>query len=783
MTKLTRLTGKLFGETATATGDNPQIGQFGSGLAGTYVGTTDVATIQNLTAWSNGFIGSVTPDTQYPPLPEMTGFGKVLSYQQNYLLQQGIAEWDSATTYYTNSYCSYNGIIYVSLEDENTNNNPSSTPTKWAVYGSALFANPSLGNLNAAGQAVIDNKANIALGNLSSVGENRLHALKGYLDDGTLLTDSEGLADVKSYAHSTFDSTKFTVTGSPTITDDGVVSGFSSSNYINTPAIDLVNKTFKLEIVGKTPSTFSEGVQYGLFSFRNANYGICRIYIDSDRRFASDFVVNGSGVAYTAGSLQSVLPDTWYKIELEQTASQFSLKYTNLATGVIVAPSPASNSTLINNTTYPNYAFRIGIDVYSSSQFNWENGLIDLKQFSITVDGVPVFSGNKTSIDTIKTDDYTVVGSPTITADGIASGFSTGNNIKTTLTTFNNNSILKITESFKLPNSRPVTNGYLYFISAGNTKLNTQLYSNTNSQLVLYAYDGSTTGTVSIDVSAHLGKQIFCVCEVSNNSRKLSVYSSDGTLISSSSNTNTLTWAGIDSEVAVWLGSTSANTYFYSESIDLNAFKIYVDGNLIYQPCLKIPYTLSKTGSKVVDSYYRPRVEDMYNQFGYAPYYTLSDSDFTLPMGEVYGLIGNNTTAINTKVNISDVNSYGAPDFANGESRAYNTLYQASANGWLYSYSTLFAAANATNFGADNDIAITTHVGDSSDLSVSQAVYFNRARCTWDDSTHTVSIRTGNATLVRVYKGQYYKMYTQVQTSGTSIEDAVFVFYPCKTTI
>ena len=54
-------------------------------------------------------------------------------------------------------------------------------------------------------------------------------------------------------------------------------------------------------------------------------------------------------------------------------------------------------------------------------------GSIDLKQFSITVDGVELFSGNKTGIDTIKPDDYTKVGSPTTSDDGIASGFSSSN--------------------------------------------------------------------------------------------------------------------------------------------------------------------------------------------------------------------------------------------------------------------------------------------------------------------------------------------------------------------
>ena len=109
MTKLTRITGKVFGATASPTGSDPtigpEIGQFGSALAGTYFGTGDVAQIQALPAWGEGFIGAVTPQNQYPTLPEMTGFGKALSYQSTYLLQEGMPEYDENTTYYENSIC------------------------------------------------------------------------------------------------------------------------------------------------------------------------------------------------------------------------------------------------------------------------------------------------------------------------------------------------------------------------------------------------------------------------------------------------------------------------------------------------------------------------------------------------------------------------------------------------------------------------------------------------------------------------------------------------------
>lgn len=130
--KYKRITGKLFGETATATGINPEIAQFGSALEGSYRATTDVEVIQSLSAWSKGFIQAVTPETQFPALPEVTGLIKVLSYHINYLLQSGFPEWDSMTTYYTNNYCRVGNRIFYSLTDNNQNINPlTDNGTNW----------------------------------------------------------------------------------------------------------------------------------------------------------------------------------------------------------------------------------------------------------------------------------------------------------------------------------------------------------------------------------------------------------------------------------------------------------------------------------------------------------------------------------------------------------------------------------------------------------------------------------------------------------------------------
>ena len=180
MAKLTRLKAKIFGETASTTNTPKEIGQFGSGKLGTYNATGDVATIQDLPAWSNGWIGAVTPNDQFPPLPEMTGVHKVLSYQEAYLLQQGVPEWNADTDYYKNGFCSYNGLIYRSIADDNTGNQPDNE-SYWELYGA------------------IDDYANQDLTNLTTIGNARLQYAPFSINQGTVVNGKNNTLKSESF--------------------------------------------------------------------------------------------------------------------------------------------------------------------------------------------------------------------------------------------------------------------------------------------------------------------------------------------------------------------------------------------------------------------------------------------------------------------------------------------------------------------------------------------------------------------------------------------------------
>lgn len=156
MPKLTRKTQKIFCGSA----DNDQLAVFGSMATGTPVYTNDVEQLQGNAAYNQGWEAATLED-KAPFMEEMNGIQYSTSYQLAYLLQQGIAEWDSNTTYYTHSFVSFNdGNIYQSLQDNNIGNNPSSSTAYWKQLN-LNAANIDLSNLSATGETHFLNKTQL----------------------------------------------------------------------------------------------------------------------------------------------------------------------------------------------------------------------------------------------------------------------------------------------------------------------------------------------------------------------------------------------------------------------------------------------------------------------------------------------------------------------------------------------------------------------------------------------------------------------------------------------
>ena len=465
------------------------------------------------------------------------------------------------------------------------------------------------------------------------------HALKSYEDAGELLTDAEGLADVTKYAYSTYcgdqpnggtDPKKFMTSASwaGTITNDGVASGFSGSGKIITPE-SLFNpgsKSWEIQYAMKMTSTPSSS-EFILTQHQNNVVATC--YTQSNNIVLSRRVHAGSwDNNEVLNRPTNISLNTNYKVIIGYKAQVgYYTKLINIDTNETVDDYSNTNTDVI----YDGGTSRVALGNHNTNNnLPFTSGSIDLKYFKITVDGVPVFSGNQTGIDTIKANDYsapTASGEalPTISADGVASGFSATKYIVKSLS-ISANSNYTIKGSF----TTGTLNSYqcIFALMNGSTQKLALLINDSGNKLaVIYPVSHIQTSS-NITLSAN-----------TTYNYEVTVSGSNVTVEVNGVQTNTITNFTNDAIDTVFISNA---TFPYSGSIDLNAFRIYVDGDLKYQPCLRIPYTLSKTGSKIVDSYYRPRVSDMYEQYGYAPYYTLNEgTNFTVPQGEIYGMIEN----------------------------------------------------------------------------------------------------------------------------------------------
>ena len=488
------------------------------------------------------------------------------------------------------------------------------------------------------------NNANQDLSNLGPLGLDKLNQSKA-LETGSVSSDADVYADVLKYAHSTFDKSKFTVVGSPTITDDGIASGFSVENYIssNRTFNMATAKDFELHTRFKTPESFGN-----MCIIHSLGAGVyLSIQNNGILRFNDDTV----GVA-TPNRLEAVVNEnTWYDVICGYTADNvFYLKYKKTDEIDFDTKSQImSDRKFIDNI----YLFT-GLFVDKKNYpFNDE---VDLSQLSITVDGVEVFNGNKTGLDVVKPDDYTVVGTPVISDDGIASGFSNQNYFKTIQI-----SQLKgksweihgkwINKGITVPN-----NSNAFFDFGGWIAWGGIFFSFSTKTITFHKRTGVNGDPNNEDVSIakkfdNIPSYIQFIygfnIKTGNYYAKIEYGEGWEDLGTSTAITENKELYHINEapQNYIRIGTGSDNSY-NKNAFDIYSFKVYIEGDLAYQTGLKIPYTLSKTGSKIVDAAYRDRVQDMYEQYGVAMYYTLDkeNENFTLPMGEIYGMIAQNKT-------------------------------------------------------------------------------------------------------------------------------------------
>jgi hypothetical protein len=115
---LTRIHQKIFSENAANNG------QFGSLQAGTMVENPNIATLQALPAYQEGWSDAVISGEELPSLEEFNGLHKIETEQLQYLLNKGIPEYSADAEYYIGDIQREVGgtKLYKSITDNNIGN-------------------------------------------------------------------------------------------------------------------------------------------------------------------------------------------------------------------------------------------------------------------------------------------------------------------------------------------------------------------------------------------------------------------------------------------------------------------------------------------------------------------------------------------------------------------------------------------------------------------------------------------------------------------------------------
>lgn len=438
------------------------------------------------------------------------------------------------------------------------------------------------------------------------------------LETGSIDDNSTIYADILKYAHSTFDSGKFTITSTPTITDNGILLFANSLSAYPSADFDFAGffsqsagiTIFRGQFIGAGSSSGQADIVAipNLFEIRRVENSSFHI------------LVNGSYLAYNVIPYVDGHKYNW-EIELILPST----------INITITDIDATNATYSGTGTFTVPA-TVPAKINYFAEINH-----DLKYCEIVHDGILVFNGNKTGIDTIKANNYNIVGTPTIN-NGVISSVGASNYV--TIPDLNISSatdFVYITPWFKLGD---VASGINIAQNWAYTYTDTRInYFKRASDLTHIEYaiiHGNTTPVISKTFASPVNTWVQMKFEYKNETWKVyyRTLTSDWILDTTASDSTPVTISGVRP-----IGWENASLFLQNGEIDLNGMQVYVNGNLIYQPCLYIPYTESKTGSKVVDVAYRPRVADMYEQFGIAPYYTIDEANanFTLPMGEIYG--------------------------------------------------------------------------------------------------------------------------------------------------
>lgn len=200
MPGIIRKSQRQFGASVAPSGN---MAVWGSLAAGAPAYSNDPAAIQALPAWLGGMQSEVIGNRS-PALEDLNGLFYTLAYQLAYLLERGMAEWDSTTGtgYWPYDMCRVNGTLYqvVATATGPITSNPTTDTNNWIPYTNTLYG-PTIPKAWAVWDGINESGGNsrlISVFNVSTiqkiqVGQYRVNFLNPLPTDNYVQTGSCGV--------------------------------------------------------------------------------------------------------------------------------------------------------------------------------------------------------------------------------------------------------------------------------------------------------------------------------------------------------------------------------------------------------------------------------------------------------------------------------------------------------------------------------------------------------------------------------------------------------------
>ena len=172
---------------------------------------------------------------------------------------------------------------------------------------------------------------------------------------------------------------------------DGVLSGFSASNYVKTLNTINLNSADSWEIITKHNITSVGSINDGFMGILGGAFNV-NYYINSANKATVELSSNGT--SYDIGSmsmLNAIVLNTDFYLKLEFIGTAYNFYYSEDGENYTLQGTISSSAKVSSRNNY----FALGVDE-SGSHTSWQ-GSIDLNESYINIDGQRWWSGRQTS--------------------------------------------------------------------------------------------------------------------------------------------------------------------------------------------------------------------------------------------------------------------------------------------------------------------------------------------------------------------------------------------------